>query len=43
MRDGIHIPAGVVRLTVLALAVGIAAVIGSTLPEARRYLKIETM
>jgi hypothetical protein len=43
MRDGIHIPAVVVRVGVLVMAAVLAYLIKDQLPEAARYLKIERM
>ncbi|MEW2630871.1 hypothetical protein AB0903_04240 [Streptomyces sp. NPDC048389] len=43
MRNGIFIPAVVVRVAVGALAVAVTAVVLSELPEAWRYYKMETM
>jgi hypothetical protein len=43
MSDGIHIPAVVVRALVVAAVVGLGALIWSQVPEARRYLKMESM
>ncbi|MGW3625238.1 hypothetical protein [Streptomyces sp. NPDC000880] len=43
MKNGIFIPAGVVRVAVGALAVAVTAIVLSELPEAWRYYKIKTM
>ena len=43
MKDGIHIPAGLIRLAVVAAIAGVALLVKSQLPEARRYLKMEKM
>jgi hypothetical protein len=43
MKNGIHIPARVVRATVGALAVVALAIAIFEAPEARRYYKLETM
>ncbi|MDH2390839.1 MULTISPECIES: DUF6893 family small protein [Streptomyces] len=43
MKNGIFIPASVVRLAVGALAVAVTAIVVAELPEAWRYYKMETM
>ncbi|WP_267242529.1 DUF6893 family small protein [Streptomyces sp. PR69] len=43
MKNGIFIPASVVRLAVGVLAVAVTAVVLAELPEAWRYYKMETM
>jgi hypothetical protein len=43
VKNGIFIPAGVVRVVVGALAVAATAIVLSELPEAWRYYKMETM
>ncbi|MGP3927407.1 MULTISPECIES: DUF6893 family small protein [unclassified Streptomyces] len=43
MRNGIFIPAIVVRIAVGALAAAAVAVVLSEAPEAWRYIKMETM
>jgi hypothetical protein len=43
VKNGIFIPAVVVRVAVGALAVAVTAIVLSELPEAWRYYKVETM
>jgi hypothetical protein len=43
MRDGIEIPAPVVRAVVVIFALALLALLVREAPEMRRYLKIETM
>ena len=43
MSDGVHIPAVLVRALALAAVAAIGALIWSQVPEARRYLKMESM
>ncbi|WP_274388930.1 hypothetical protein [Streptomyces cavernae] len=43
MRKGIHIPAGVVRITVAVVAVAVTMIALAEAPEARRYLKLKSM
>lgn len=43
MKDGIHIPALAVRIASGLMVVALAAIVWGQVPEARRYLKIETM
>jgi hypothetical protein len=43
VKNGIFIPAGVVRVALGALAVAVTAIVLSELPEAWRYYKMETM
>jgi hypothetical protein len=43
MRNGIHIPAGVVRTAAALTAIAAIAIIIKELPEFRRYIKAETM
>ncbi|WP_260867446.1 MULTISPECIES: hypothetical protein [unclassified Streptomyces] len=43
MRNGIFIPAGVVRAATCVLAVATIAIIVAEAPEAWRYYKMETM
>jgi len=43
MRDGVYIPAAVVRLTLLGI-VGVGAfLLKKQMPDLRRYIKFETM
>jgi hypothetical protein len=42
MKDGIHIPAGVVRLLALLFLAAAAYAAYQEFPAARRYLKIES-
>jgi len=43
MKDGIRIPAGLVRLIVLVLVAAVGAFAYREYPEVRRYLKAERM
>lgn len=43
MRDGIHIPPLAVRIAAGATVAALIALVAAQVPEARRYLKIETM
>jgi hypothetical protein len=43
MKNGIHIPAIVVRIVVGALAAAAITAIAFSAPDARRYIKMETM
>ena len=43
MRDGIHVPAGVVRLLALAVVALVALVLAREYPEIRRYINAERM
>lgn len=43
MSDGIHIPAFVVRVLALLAIVAGAKLVLSQVPEAKRYLKMESM
>jgi hypothetical protein len=43
VRDGVHIPASVVRVVVIVLGLALTALLIRQIPEARRYVKIELM
>lgn len=43
MKDGVHVPALVIRVLVIAALVGVAMAIRAQVPEIRRYLKLESM
>lgn len=43
MRNGIHIPASVVRIAAGTLAAAAITAIAFSVPDIRRYIKMETM